>query len=133
MPVRAPPLRGRSLVRTRLGAPPHLLDQFYFLESTVTVSSPVRTDPAPRVPDNGAVGSVELVHRIPRTSLLDRFVMRIAVGMLIWSTRPDGEHTPHISVLADDPRAPLYARHASDASLARGALFHGVFVQPAGR
>ncbi|WP_105565333.1 hypothetical protein [Microbacterium halophytorum] len=83
--------------------------------------------------DSGAVGSVELVHRIPRTSALDRMVMRIAVAMLIWSTRPDAEHTPHISALADDPRAPLYARHAADDSLARGALLHGVFVQPAGR
>lgn len=99
----------------------------------MNVSAPVRPRAADSTQSSTTVGAVELVHRVPRTTMVDRLVMRIGVAMLIWSTRPDAAHTPHISVLADDPRAPLYARHAADGSLARGALFHGVFLFPAGR
>ncbi|WP_162893251.1 hypothetical protein [Microbacterium halotolerans] len=99
----------------------------------MNVSAPVRPRSVDSAQSSTAVGAVELIHRVPRTTLVDRLVMRIGVAMLIWSTRPDAAHTPHISVLADDPRAPLYARHAADESLARGALVHGVFLQPAGR
>lgn len=94
--------------------------------NTAVPVHPSHTEQAP-------IGSVALVHRVPRTSLIDRVVMRVAVAMLIWSTRPDAQHTPHVSELADSPYAPLYARHAADDALARGALLHGVYVQPAGR
>ncbi len=74
-----------------------------------------------------------LQRRVPRETVLDRLVLRIAVSMLIWSTRPAPEYTPHISELALDPRAPLYAPHAADSSFARGALVHGVYLVPPGR
>lgn len=95
----------------------------------MNVSAPV----LPSHTENAPVGSIALVHRVPRSSPLDRVVMRLAVAMLIWSTRPDAEHTPHVSVLAGSPYAPAYARHAADDSLARGALQHGVYLLPAGR
>lgn len=97
-----------------------------------SLSSP---PPAAAVPHDAddARSPVRLVNRVPRTGPVDRLIMRFAVAMLIWSTRPDAEHTPHISELATSPYAPFYAAHAADDSLARGALMHGVYLMPPGR
>ena len=44
---------------------------------------------APQRPSAQA-DSLRLEGRTPRTSLLDRIAMRLALALLLWSTRPDG-------------------------------------------
>ncbi|MGO1769705.1 MAG: hypothetical protein ACTHZX_07095 [Microbacterium sp.] len=94
---------------------------------SVPVHPPESDVPAPQDP------AALLRQRVPRESLLDRAVLRVGIALLIWSTRPAPEHTPHISELALDPRSPLYAARAADTSFARGALLHGVHLLPPGR
>ncbi|WP_156761936.1 hypothetical protein [Microbacterium karelineae] len=101
----------------------------------MNLSVPTRP-PSPQRPvaQTSAETAAEILQRrAPRTTLFDRIAMRIGLALLIWGTRPTRQSAPDVSGFRADPRAPLYARHAHDDSLARHALLHGASTTPFGR
>ncbi|WP_162621826.1 hypothetical protein [Microbacterium suaedae] len=100
----------------------------------MNLSVPTRPPSAQRsAAQTTAAAAAILRRRAPRTALFDRIAMRIGLALLIWGTRPERPSAPDVSGYRADPRAPLYARHAVDASLARHALLHGAPNHPFGR
>ncbi|MCR2785404.1 MULTISPECIES: hypothetical protein [unclassified Microbacterium] len=65
----------------------------------------MRTNTAPQR-SSGVPDTLQLAGRTPRTSFVDRVAMRVALALLLWSTRPQ--------LSADEAEAALARRAADD-------------------